>query len=375
MCFTLPGFSAGRVNIRPASQPSPLNSVDYLPTLFNHVRPSDRTRTDPPAPSRAYRCRWPMGATSGGSRELDGPSRSADPGRRKDNLVEAKQTSHGRTIRKGGENRHESHAPTKWRPPPLTSKMLEQPSANQRMVTRPPAEIQANRESFAACSSQSDTRTSHGDSRSLSENGYSHDDRATATPFRICAVTYSAAKPFCWHVHDKLFTNLPHQRVRISGRSDGRELRKRRGEHCVMKYSRVTPTAPDAQTITPARTLQQVWSMSQLPWPVIASPSPPPDLHRPDGQRESGFRTVDLPPKRFILVLTLKYIGATVAEQFACPPPTKAIRAQSPAGSLRIFACGNRAGRCRWLVGLLGDLPIPPPSHSGTAPYSPQSPS
>ncbi|KAJ8895939.1 hypothetical protein PR048_001280 [Dryococelus australis] len=37
---------------------------------------------------------------------------------------------------------------------------------------------------------------------------------------------------------------------------------------------------------------------------------------------------------------------ATVAERLVCSP--KPIRVQSSAGSLRIFACGNRAGRCRW---------------------------
>ncbi|KAJ8897703.1 hypothetical protein PR048_003053 [Dryococelus australis] len=52
--------------------------------------------------------------------------------------------------------------------------------------------------------------------------------------------------------------------------------------------------------------------------------------------------------------------GATVVERIACSPPTKAIRAQSPAGSIRIFACGNRAGRCRWSAGFLGDLPVSP---------------
>ncbi|KAJ8867550.1 hypothetical protein PR048_031352 [Dryococelus australis] len=36
--------------------------------------------------------------------------------------------------------------------------------------------------------------------------------------------------------------------------------------------------------------------------------------------------------------------GAAVAERFACSPPTKANRVQSPAVSLRIFASGNRAG-------------------------------
>ncbi|KAJ8882475.1 hypothetical protein PR048_014286 [Dryococelus australis] len=58
---------------------------------------------------------------------------------------------------------------------------------------------------------------------------------------------------------------------------------------------------------------------------------------------------------------------ATVAERLACSPPTKAIRAQTPAGSLRIFACGDRAGRCRWSADFLGDLPFPPPFHSGAA--------
>ncbi|KAJ8867543.1 hypothetical protein PR048_031345 [Dryococelus australis] len=48
--------------------------------------------------------------------------------------------------------------------------------------------------------------------------------------------------------------------------------------------------------------------------------------------------------------------GAAVAERLACLPPTKAIRVQSPAGSLRIFARGDRAGRCRWSTGLLGCL-------------------
>ncbi|KAJ8894776.1 hypothetical protein PR048_000083 [Dryococelus australis] len=64
-------------------------------------------------------------------------------------------------------------------------------------------------------------------------------------------------------------------------------------------------------------------------------------------------------------------IGATIAERLACSPPTKAIRVQSPAGSLRIFAFRNRAEGCRWSAGFLGDLPLPPPFHSGAAQYSP----
>ncbi|KAJ8890230.1 hypothetical protein PR048_009738 [Dryococelus australis] len=51
---------------------------------------------------------------------------------------------------------------------------------------------------------------------------------------------------------------------------------------------------------------------------------------------------------------------ATVAERLDCSPPTKAFRVQSPAGSLWILACGNRAGRCHWLAGFLGDIPFSP---------------
>ncbi|KAJ8895395.1 hypothetical protein PR048_000727 [Dryococelus australis] len=44
---------------------------------------------------------------------------------------------------------------------------------------------------------------------------------------------------------------------------------------------------------------------------------------------------------------------------------------QFPGGSLRIFASGNRAGRCRWSAGFLGDFPFSPPFNSSTVPYSP----
>ncbi|KAJ8894607.1 hypothetical protein PR048_007271 [Dryococelus australis] len=37
-----------------------------------------------------------------------------------------------------------------------------------------------------------------------------------------------------------------------------------------------------------------------------------------------------------------------------------------------IFERGNRAGRCRWLAGFLGNLPFLPPLPSGAAPYSPR---
>ncbi|KAJ8870357.1 hypothetical protein PR048_029378 [Dryococelus australis] len=73
----------------------------------------------------------------------------------------------------------------------------------------------------------------------------------------------------------------------------------------------------------------------------------------------------------FLRPLFLKLNGAAVAERLACSSPIRAILAQSSAGTLRIFGCGNRYGRCRWSTGFLGGLPIPLPLLSGAAPYSP----
>ncbi|KAJ8870944.1 hypothetical protein PR048_027246 [Dryococelus australis] len=70
---------------------------------------------------------------------------------------------------------------------------------------------------------------------------------------------------------------------------------------------------------------------------------------------------------------TLHKWGATVSERLVCSPSTKAIRVQSQGGPHQDIACGNRAGRCRWSAGFLGDLPFPSPFHSGAAPYSPRS--
>ncbi|KAJ8875040.1 hypothetical protein PR048_022930 [Dryococelus australis] len=44
-------------------------------------------------------------------------------------------------------------------------------------------------------------------------------------------------------------------------------------------------------------------------------------------------------------------------------------------GRVTGFSHGNHAGRCRWSAGFLGDLPSPPPFHSGATPYSLHSPS
>ncbi|KAJ8867518.1 hypothetical protein PR048_031320 [Dryococelus australis] len=67
---------------------------------------------------------------------------------------------------------------------------------------------------------------------------------------------------------------------------------------------------------------------------------------------------------------TVRRFRAAVAERLASH--------QDEPGSIpgrvtpRIFACGDHAGRCLWWAGFLGDLPFPPPFHSGAAPRSHQ---
>ncbi|KAJ8884510.1 hypothetical protein PR048_016367 [Dryococelus australis] len=55
-----------------------------------------------------------------------------------------------------------------------------------------------------------------------------------------------------------------------------------------------------------------------------------------------------------------KYMGATVAEWLDCMTPTKANWIQSPDSSFRIFASGNRAGRCRLFAGFSRGSPVSP---------------
>ncbi|KAJ8888187.1 hypothetical protein PR048_007674 [Dryococelus australis] len=54
--------------------------------------------------------------------------------------------------------------------------------------------------------------------------------------------------------------------------------------------------------------------------------------------------------------------------------PCRAFRSPNPLPLLPVLGFsqnGNRAGRCRWSAGFLGDLPFPPPLHFGAQPYSP----
>ncbi|KAJ8867655.1 hypothetical protein PR048_031458 [Dryococelus australis] len=63
--------------------------------------------------------------------------------------------------------------------------------------------------------------------------------------------------------------------------------------------------------------------------------------------------------------------GATVAERLDCSPPTKANRVNPRPVHFRIFSSGNRAVRCRWSAGFLGELPPPRPFIPAQPPYLP----
>ncbi|KAJ8868471.1 hypothetical protein PR048_029999 [Dryococelus australis] len=84
------------------------------------------------------------------------------------------------------------------------------------------------------------------------------------------------------------------------------------------------------------------------------APPPPPNPLRRPRRRPPVVQSAGAPP-----VWGVRY-GASVAERLACSPPTKAIRAHSPAGSLRIVARGNRAGRCRWSACFSRGSPVTP---------------
>ncbi|KAJ8895428.1 hypothetical protein PR048_000760 [Dryococelus australis] len=138
------------------------------------------------------------------------------------------------------------------------------------------------------------------------------------------------------------------------------------------------------------RPLSFACEVSLLRGATIHSPSPPPSplagdprsryratetyLRGPATQTILQYSALETPNTRtFFPTSKTRLYRGTVVERFACSPLTKAIRVQSPAGSLRIFTCGNRAGRCRWSAGLLGDFQFPPPFHSSAAPQSPTS--
>ncbi|KAJ8895233.1 hypothetical protein PR048_000558 [Dryococelus australis] len=95
-------------------------------------------------------------------------------------------------------------------------------------------------------------------------------------------------------------------------------------------------------------------------------------IHRKRLREFTTRRTKEL----YIRCPNLYSVGAAAVERLTFLPFTKANRVQSPAGSLPDFRMWESCRmRCRWSAGFLGDLPFPPPFHSGAPPYSPQSPS
>ncbi|KAJ8894382.1 hypothetical protein PR048_007033 [Dryococelus australis] len=84
---------------------------------------------------------------------------------------------------------------------------------------------------------------------------------------------------------------------------------------------------------------------------------------------------VGMPETEIECVLNLCYGHEAVTDKMADTRARLPLRRTgfNPRPGHRIFASGNYAGRWRWSAGFLGDLP--PPLHSGAAPYSHQLPS
>ncbi|KAJ8891812.1 hypothetical protein PR048_004366 [Dryococelus australis] len=82
-------------------------------------------------------------------------------------------------------------------------------------------------------------------------------------------------------------------------------------------------------------------------------------------------------------LLSAAAIRTIMIQASNAPSPLRAGRAVSSSYCVCLWnfkrrplscSCGNRAGRCRWPAGFLGDLPFSPPYNSGASSYSPQSP-
>ncbi|KAJ8873772.1 hypothetical protein PR048_024606 [Dryococelus australis] len=120
----------------------------------------------------------------------------------------------------------------------------------------------------------------------------------------------------------------------------------------LLNLGRGVPTA-----VHPTLLIGFVWSAHRPPISAICDRSPA-DLHMDDEADVAECISSSSCGSHYFI-----FGGATVAERLACPPPTKPNRVQCPVGSLRMFACGNRAGRCRWSAGFFRGSPVSP-THS-----------
>ncbi|KAJ8867632.1 hypothetical protein PR048_031435 [Dryococelus australis] len=114
-------------------------------------------------------------------------------------------------------------------------------------------------------------------------------------------------------------------------------------------------------------------SLSLSPQPSVLVPAvifPARELQSRDGSCENSPAAV----ARIPAPTSMKRIDAPPL-RLACSPLATRTGLNPRPGHFRSFASGNRPGRCSWSTGFLGDLPFPPPFHSGVTPYSPKSPS
>ncbi|KAJ8881019.1 hypothetical protein PR048_017492 [Dryococelus australis] len=156
----------------------------------------------------------------------------------------------------------------------------------------------------------------------------------------------------------------PYHFAKVEGRRANRTITDLSNRKCILTAMCCWARTLRMQNLTGLT----VWSSAGMKGREIPEKSPPTSgIVRHDSHlRRSGVNRTGIEPGS-----PWEASRAAVVERLARSPPTKENRVLFPAGSLRIFVSGNRAGRCHWSAGFLGNLP---PFHSSAAPYSPKSP-
>ncbi|KAJ8882203.1 hypothetical protein PR048_018691 [Dryococelus australis] len=157
-------------------------------------------------------------------------------------------------------------------------------------------------------------------------------------------------------------------------RHDGNTARlARRGDEALgvlITVARIAPSTLDAQVHSPLnievfRADEREARMEQRHY--TRPPRKPADLFH----RQARFPHAKIRPKWEASSLTTPprppEVGVTSSHI-----PTKANMVLFPTESPPDFRMCNRTVQCRWLAGFLGDLPFPPPLHSGGAPFLPR---
>ncbi|KAJ8867530.1 hypothetical protein PR048_031332 [Dryococelus australis] len=202
--------------------------------------------------------------------------------------------------------------------------------------------------------------------------------------------------PFLWPFPAKIAASSYSSVLALASRVNNRLRRSESGDRTHISISRAAARHPDRRQLPRLCVLISIYTAGGCPLeisrrtrPIMSRLAPARDdgatglqiilrLHLPASLRNGAS---------LVWGTCWKYEGR--GDYLLSTPPTSSFNDFLPAripprrsgfnpripGSLRIFASGNRVGRCRRSTGFLGDLSFPPHFRSGAALYSPQAPS